>query len=117
MYRYQIWMQHKWHERNASPEEVVYSLDSALLRAKEISKQHLIIHHPTNPFASAYTETRYPVVFVLDCCQVPSRLRGSAFKGKWRDAVDNCNSCNNMSMNADDCAACGGACWKPYRSP
>lgn len=119
MYRYQVWMRDKWAVRNASPEETVYSLDAALQKAKDISKKG--IPTPTTSYSNPFsipvssTETKYPVVFVLDCCQVPQRIRGIAYKGKWRDAIDNCKSCHNYSTNEEDCSFCGGASWSPYR--
>lgn len=115
MYRYQIWSKDKWGERNASPEEVVYSLDQAFMRAKAISKKAVYIpNEMISPFGPVGA-TKYPMIFVLDCCQTPTKLRGFAYKGNWRDAVDNCKSCHNFSENEEDCKACGGACWSPYR--
>ncbi len=110
MYRYQVWMQHKWGLRNASPEEIVYTLDQAMLRAKEISKKIVSIG---NPFL--FINSVYPMVFVLDCCEVPSRVRGISFKGNWKDSVANCNACKNTASNKDDCKLCEGACWSPHR--
>ena len=117
MYRYQVWIKDNWSNSNASPEETCYTLDSALAKAKEISKKGKTVHHSFNPFMPPQpsSSVRYPTVFVLDCCQVPQRVRGIAYKGKWRDAVDNCKSCNNYSNNEEDCHLCGGASWTPYR--
>jgi len=120
MYRYQVWKRDNWSGNNASPEETCYTLDGAMNKAKELSKKPQVIKHPVNPFAppgtQAETSTRYSVIFVLDCTQVPQKVRGIAYKGKWRDAVDNCKACKNSSFDEDDCSLCGGASWSPYRN-
>ena len=113
MSRYQVWNRNKWAGRNASPEEICYTLDGAMLKAKELSKKA----SPNGMFflfGGVPTEN-YPTMFVLDCSQVPQKVRGVAYKGKWHDAVDNCKSCNNSSINEDSCKLCGGASWSPYR--
>jgi hypothetical protein len=115
MYRYQVWNRDNWGRRNGVPDEIVYSLDQALIQAKAISKKAIYVPNAMiEPFGPVGANV-YPTIFVLDCCQAPSRLRGFAYKGKWRDAIDNCNSCHNMAYGEDDCKACGGACWSPYR--
>jgi len=115
MYRYQIWNRYRWGERNASPEDIVYSLDTAMYQAKTISKKGVYIPNAMIAPFGPVGDIKYPMIFVLDCSQVPARLRGFAFKGKWLDAIDNCNSCANMSITEEDCKFCGGACWSPYR--
>lgn len=91
--RYEIWHRHLWGNQFSGPEEILATLDMAMIRAVDLSKSNNI-------------------TFVLDKNQNPSVVRGFGMNGKWLNAVD-CKKCNN-STSDDDCRACMQASWKHF---
>lgn len=94
-YKYQIWKRSELNEAYSNPLSTVYSIDMAMIKAAELSKNS-------------------EITVVIDKSSSASRIRGFGINGVWKDSVENCKSCKNTSRNFKDCPACNSASWKPF---
>ena len=115
--RYEVWLKQKMHSGRELPEDIFYTLDTAIEQAKKLSRgTYKTLHWKSskhNLFDGENVEVELPNMYAVVLRDGQSIIRGWGIGGNFYFSTD-CKRCNNSGV-ADDglnCPACKGASTK-----
>lgn len=122
--KYELWKKDNLSGRHGQPESTYYTLDSAMLNARFLSKGITIksVYNATKKvpgqrYDGGYDDVQVPnSLAVIERSDKQSIVRGYGIGGCWYDARD-CKRCKNTGEDANNwgltCASCKGSSFKP----
>lgn len=116
--RYEVWLKQKMISGREIPEDIFYTVDTAIETAKKLSRgTYKALHwvcNPHNPFDGENVEAEFPNMYaVIVRSSEETTIRGWGIGGVWHYAT-NCKRCGNTGLddNGFNCYSCKGASYK-----